>query len=65
MCETGDGYLSCFYYFAVIWSGQAIYKWQHGAALPAIDNLIVLSAVFGVSMDEIIVREEIKAQLRA
>ena len=34
---------------------QAIYKWQHGAALPTIDNLIVLSAVFKVSMEEIII----------
>ena len=36
---------------------QAIYKWQHGAAMPTIDNLIVLSAVFQVSMDEIIIVE--------
>ena len=34
---------------------QAIYKWQHGAALPMIDNLIVLSAAFGVAIDDIIV----------
>ena len=34
---------------------QAIYKWQHGTALPTIDNLIVLSAVFNVSMEEIII----------
>ena len=34
---------------------QAIYKWQHGAALPTIDNLIVLAAVFKVSMEEIII----------
>ena len=34
---------------------QAIYKWQHGTALPTIDNLIVLSAVFKVSMEEIII----------
>ena len=33
---------------------QAIYKWQHGAALPTIDNLVVLAAVFQVSMDEIV-----------
>ncbi|EFU75985.1 helix-turn-helix domain-containing protein [Lachnoanaerobaculum saburreum] len=33
---------------------QAIYKWQHGAALPTIDNLIVLSTIFKVSMEEII-----------
>ena len=34
---------------------QAIYKWQHGTALPTIDNLIVLSEVFKVSMEEIII----------
>ena len=34
---------------------QAIYKWQHGTALPTIGNLIVLSAVFKVSMEEIII----------
>ena len=34
---------------------QAIYKWQQGTALPTIDNLIVLSAVFKVSMEEIII----------
>ena len=36
---------------------QAIYKWQHGTALPTIDNLIVLSAVIKVSMEEIIIVE--------
>ncbi len=35
---------------------QAIYKWQRGAALPTIDNLVVLAAVFGTTMDAIIVR---------
>ena len=34
---------------------QAIYKWQHGTAMPTIDNLVVLSIVFGVHIDEIIV----------
>ena len=34
---------------------QAIYKWQHGTALPTLDNLLVLAAVFGVTMDDIIV----------
>lgn len=34
---------------------QAIYKWQHGTAMPTIDNLVVLAAVFAVPMDEIIV----------
>ncbi|MDE6606224.1 MAG: helix-turn-helix domain-containing protein [Lachnospiraceae bacterium] len=34
---------------------QAIYKWQHGTAMPTIDNLVVLAAVFEVRMDEILV----------
>ena len=34
---------------------QAIYKWQHGTAMPTIDNLVVLAIVFGVHIDEIIV----------
>lgn len=34
---------------------QAIYKWQHGTALPTIDNLVVLAAVFGVKIDDILV----------
>ncbi len=34
---------------------QAIYKWQHGAAMPTIDNLVVLSVVFGVKVDDILV----------
>ena len=34
---------------------QAIYKWQHGTALPTIDNLVVLAAVLGVKIDDILV----------
>ena len=34
---------------------QAIYKWQQGAALPSIDNLVVLAAVLQVSLDDILV----------
>ena len=34
---------------------QAIYKWQHGAALPTLDNLAVLAALFGVRMDDILI----------
>ena len=33
---------------------QAIYKWIHGSAMPTIDNLVILSALLGVSMEEII-----------
>lgn len=34
---------------------QAIYKWQHGTAMPTIDNLVVLAAVLGVKIDDILV----------
>lgn len=36
---------------------QAIYKWQHGTALPSVDNLIVLAAVFHVRVEDIIAVE--------
>ncbi len=34
---------------------QAIYKWQRGTAMPTVDNLVVLAAVFGVAIDDILV----------
>ncbi len=34
---------------------QAIYKWQQGAALPTIDNLVMLAAVLQVRIDDILV----------
>ena len=37
---------------------QAVYKWQQGAAMPTIDNLVVLSVTFGVAIDDIIVLED-------
>ncbi len=33
---------------------QAIYKWQRGTTLPTVDNLVVLAAVFGVRLDDIV-----------
>lgn len=39
---------------------QAIYKWQHGAALPTVDNLVVLATLFDVSVDDIIVTKSVK-----
>ena len=45
---------------------QAIYKWQHGTAMPTIDNLVVLAAVLEVPMDAIIViNVNVKAQISA
>ncbi len=34
---------------------QAIYKWQQGVALPAIDNLVALATVLQVRLDDILV----------
>ena len=34
---------------------QAIYKWQHGTAMPTLDNIVVLAAVFGVTVEDILV----------
>ena len=36
---------------------QAIYKWQHGTALPTVDNLVLLSTILKVSIDEILIIE--------
>ena len=38
---------------------QAIYKWRKGTSIPAIDNLIVLAAVFGCKIDDLIVVDTI------
>ncbi len=34
---------------------QAIYKWQSGASLPSVDNLLALSTLLQVPMDAILV----------
>ena len=36
---------------------QAIYKWQHGTALPTIDNLVVLAFLLNATVDEILVKD--------
>lgn len=36
-------------------SPQAIYKWQNGISMPTVDNLIVLSAVLNVKIEDIVV----------
>ncbi len=55
--------LQTFFGFA---TPQAIYKWQHGTAMPTIDNLVALAMIFGVSMDDIIVVDtDARAQISA
>ena len=34
---------------------QAIYKWMRGQNLPAIQNMVILSKVLGVAIEEILV----------
>lgn len=45
---------------------QAIYKWQHGTAMPTIDNLVVLAALFQVHVDDILVlNQDVQMKLGA
>ena len=44
---------------------QAIYKWQHGTALPTIDNMVVLAAVLGVRIDDILVMTDAQISMSA
>ena len=41
----------------------AIYKWMHGTAMPTIDNMVILAAMFGVTVDEIIVVDMIEIKV--
>ena len=34
---------------------QAIYKWQRGASLPTVDNLVALACILQVNVDAILV----------
>lgn len=38
-------------------STRAIYQWQYGNYLPSVDNLLALSQIFGVPMEQILVYE--------
>ena len=44
---------------------QAIYKWQQGVALPTIDHLVVLAAVLGVKIDDILIMNDKQISLSA
>lgn len=44
---------------------QAIYKWQHGTALPTVDNMVVLAAVFQVKIDDILVTMDMQNKASA
>lgn len=44
---------------------QAIYKWQHGTAMPTIDNLVVLARLFNTTIDKLIVTDDVVVQMSA
>ena len=37
---------------------QAVYKWQRGESLPTIDHLLILSRIFGLPMQDILVIDD-------
>lgn len=45
-------YLKEYFGFATT---NAIYKWLHGESLPSLDNMVAMSVLFGVSMNDIVV----------
>ena len=38
---------------------QAVYRWQRGETLPSLDNMIMLSGILDVKIDDIIVCTEL------
>lgn len=38
-------------------SAAAVCKWQNGQALPSIDNLLILSVLWNVKMDDLVVKQ--------
>ena len=41
---------------------QAIYKWQRGASLPSIDNLVALAIILDTTIDSILVVEDMNTR---
>lgn len=42
-------------------STQAIYQWERGCSLPRVENLVILSRMYGVPIEELLVIEEVNA----
>ena len=39
-------------------SVQTVYHWQNGLSLPSVDNLVMISELFEVPIDDLIVRKK-------
>ncbi len=44
-------------------SEQAVYKWQRGESMPTLDNLVLLSDIFNIPMDELIQKKEVDIEV--
>lgn len=44
---------------------QAVYAWEQGKNIPSIDNLLVLSKLFGVPVEEIVMTKTVAIELTA
>ena len=51
--------------FLGLTTSQAIYQWQAGITLPSVDNLLALSHLFQVSMNDILVLEQMPLRERS
>lgn len=38
-------------------SAQAVYKWLYGKSLPTVENMLLLSRLLGINMEELLVEE--------
>lgn len=41
-------------------SFQTVYRWENGTAIPSMDNLFAMKHLFRVSMDKLIIGEQIQ-----
>ena len=44
---------------------NAIYKWKNGLSVPTVDNLLILAAVFGCKVDDLLVVDIVGNDLNA
>lgn len=45
-------------------SPQAVYKWLHGRSLPTLENAVLLSRIFQVTVEEIVVLDDEERRIR-
>lgn len=43
---------------------QAVYAWEQGKNIPTIDNLLILSKIFKVSIDEIVISRNVEVVIK-